>query len=157
MRRKVFYQLSGEDRKSALKEMTLKNEIPGLLAYVNGQVAGWCSVAPRKQYQALEYSRRLKRIDEKPVWSIVCFYVNKDYRFQGLMQALIGSAVDYARQHNAKIVEAYPIDMQSAQLSGHKLSGDSGYMGIASIFRQAGFIKSGRASETQLIMRYIID
>jgi GNAT superfamily N-acetyltransferase len=157
MRRKDFNRLKGEDRKSLLKEMIGNNEIPGLLAYVNGQVAGWCSVAPREQYRALEYSHKLKRIDEKPVWTIMCFFVNKAYRFQGLMQALIRGAVDYAKQHQAKIIEAYPIDMHSPQLKEHKLSGDRGYMGIASIFSQAGFIEAGRASETQLIMRYTIE
>jgi GNAT superfamily N-acetyltransferase len=156
LRRKDFNQLNGEERKSLLRERTLDNRIPGLLAYVDGQVAGWCSIAPREQYQALEYSRSLKRIDKKPVWSIVCFYINKTYRFHGLMEALIRGAIDYARQHEAKIVEAYPIDMQSLKLSGHKLTGDRGYMGIASIFRKAGFVDIGRASETQLIMRYTI-
>jgi GNAT superfamily N-acetyltransferase len=157
LRRKNFTQLNGEGRKAELKQRTLENQIPGLLAYVNGQVAGWCSVAPREQYLALEYSRKLKRIDDKPVWSIVCFYVNKAYRLQGIMEALIHGAVDYARQNEAKIVEAYPIDMQTSQLSGHKLTGDGGYMGIASIFRKEGFVQVGRASDTKLIMRYIID
>jgi len=156
LRRKDFYHLNGEGRKAALKEMTLENKAPGLLAYVNEQVAGWCSLGPGEDYIALENPRILKRIDEKPVWSIVCFYVNKAYRLQGIMEALVHGAVDYARQHGAKIVEGYPIDMQSPQLSGHKLTGDGGFMGIASIFRRAGFVDAGRVSETQLIMRYTI-
>jgi GNAT superfamily N-acetyltransferase len=157
LRRKDFYHLNGEGRKAALKEMTLENKAPGLLAYVNDQVAGWCSLGPREHYQALEHSRRIKRIDDQPVWTIMCFYVNKAYRFQGIMEALVHGAVDYAQQHGAKIVEGYPIDMQSPQLSGHKLTGDGGFMGIASIFRRAGFVEAGRVSETQLIMRYTIE
>jgi GNAT superfamily N-acetyltransferase len=157
LRRKDFYQLNGEDRKAALNEMILEKKTPGLLAYVNGQVAGWCSVAPREQYQALKYSRKIKPVDNKPVWTIICFYINKAYRFQGIMEALVHGAVDYARQNGVKIVEGYPIDMQSPQLSGHKLTGDGGFMGIASIFRRAGFVEVGRVSETQLIMRYIFE
>jgi GNAT superfamily N-acetyltransferase len=157
LRRKDFYKLNSEGRKAGLKEMILENKTPGLLAYINGQVAGWCSVAPREQYIALEYSRKIKRIDDKPVWTIMCFYVNRAYRFRGIMEALVHGAVDYARQNGVKIVEGYPIDMQSPQLSGHKLTGDSGFMGIASIFRRAGFVEVGRVSETQLIMRYIVE
>jgi GNAT superfamily N-acetyltransferase len=114
-------------------------------------------VAPREQYQALDYSRKIKRIDDKPVWTVMCFYVNKAYRFQGLMEALVHSAVDYARQNGAMIIEGYPIDLQTPQLSGHNLTGDSGFMGIASIFRRAGFVEVGRVSETQLIMRYTVE
>ena len=153
LRRKDFYHLNGDGRKAALRGMTLVNKTIGLLAYVNGQVAGWCSVAPREQYIALEYSRKIKPIDDKPVWIIMCFFVNKAYRFQGMMEALVHGAVDYARQNGANIVEAYPIDLQSTVLSGHKLTGDGGFMGIASIFRREGFVEVGRVSETQLIMR----
>jgi hypothetical protein len=50
LRRKDFYHLNGEGRKAALKEMTLENKAPGLLAYVNEQVAGWCSLGPGEDY-----------------------------------------------------------------------------------------------------------
>ena len=92
VRRKDFNKLSAEERKATLNDMTMDDKIPGLLAYVDGEVAGWCSMAAREQYQALENSRKLKRIDDKPVWSIVCFYISKAYRFHGLMDALLGAA-----------------------------------------------------------------
>ncbi len=37
------------------------------------------------------------------------------------------------------------------------LTGYSGFTGIFSVFRDAGFVEVGRASETQLIMRYTMD
>ncbi len=46
--------------------------------------------------------------------------------------------------------------MQAPKLAGQKLTGCSGYMGIASVFREIGFVEAGRASETQLIMRYTV-
>ena len=55
-----------------------------------------------------------------------------------------------------EIVEAYPIDMQAPLLAGKKLTGYSGYMGVASAFRAAGFVEVGRASETQFIMRLML-
>jgi hypothetical protein len=54
------------------------------------------------------------------------------------------------------VIEGYPIDMQTEKLAGQTFSSYSGYMGIASIFRAAGFVKMADASETQLIMRYAI-
>lgn len=154
--RKDFKALRGDGTKAALKSMTEKKQVAGLLAYADGKPVGWCSIGPREDYAALENSRILKRVDDMPVWSIVCFFVDKSARQQGVMRELLTGAVKYAKSKGAKIVEGYPIDMQSPKLAGQKLNSYSGYMGIASIYRDAGFKQVGAASETQLIMRYII-
>jgi len=151
-----FKKMKGEGTKAVLKGMTTNNDVAGLLAYVDGKPIGWCSISPRKDYAALENSRILKRIDDKPVWSIVCFFVAKPFRSKGIMSELLRGAVKYAEQKGAKVVEGYPIDMQTDKLAGQKLNSYSGYMGIASIFRAAGFVKVADASETQLIMRYTV-
>jgi GNAT superfamily N-acetyltransferase len=157
MERAEFNMSTGEGRKAALKEMTCAGQVPGVLAYAGGQVAGWCSTGPRESYLALEKSRILKRIDREPVWSIVCFFVARAYRRSGMLVALLRGAVDYAESQGALIVEGYPIDLETPKLVGQKLKGDAGYMGVASAFRAAGFVEVARASETQLIMRYRID
>jgi GNAT superfamily N-acetyltransferase len=156
LKRTEFKMSKGEERKAILKSIVEHGDIPGLLAYVDGKPAGWCSVGPRENFLALENSRVLKRIDMQPVWSIVCFFVDKAYRKQGLMSELVRAATTYAQTNGAKIVEAYPIDMMSPKLLGQKLSGCNGYMGISAAFCENGFVEVGHASETQLILRYII-
>lgn len=154
LERSKFKHQKGEGNRQALKDMVAEGERPGLLAYVGGQVAGWCTIGPRESFAALESSRILKRVDGAPVWSIACFFVAKPFRRHGLMLALIEGAVRHAVEQGARIVEAYPIDLQSPKLQDQQLSSYSGYMGIASAYRAAGFVEVGRASETQLIMRY---
>jgi GNAT superfamily N-acetyltransferase len=155
LKRADFNALDDEGRKAVLRELTLSNRVPGVLAYVDGKAVGWCSIGPREDFAALEGSRVFKRTDDQPVWSIVCFYVAKGYRRQGMMAALLRGAVEYARSQGATIIEGYPNDLESPKLAGKKLSGDGGYMGIASAFREAGFVEVGRASETKLIMRNV--
>ena len=46
--------------------------------------------------------------------------------------------------------------MQSPKLAGQKITSYSGYMGIASVFREVGFTEVGRTSETQLIIHFEI-
>jgi GNAT superfamily N-acetyltransferase len=156
LRRSETARMRSAEKKEYLHSMALQNEVAGLLAYADGKAVGWCSIGPREDYAALERSRLLKRLDDKPVWSIVCFFMDKSARQQGLMHEMIRGAVAYAKSKGAKLVEAYPTDLQSAKLEGHRLSGDEGYMGIASVFRKAGFTEMKRASETKLIMRYKI-
>ncbi|MBL8090572.1 MAG: GNAT family N-acetyltransferase [Anaerolineales bacterium] len=151
-----FKKLRGGGTKEILHQMANKNQDAGLLTYLNKKPVGWCSIGPRENYVALENSRILKRVDDKPTWSIVCFFVDKSARKQGLMTHMVQGAVQHAKKHGAQFIEGYPIDMQSEKLAGQKLNSYAGYMGIAAAFREVGFVEAGRASETQLIMRYKI-
>lgn len=154
--RREFNQSNGAGTKAGLQELVCENRVPGFLAYRDSLPVAWCSAGPREQFAALERSRILKRIDEQPVWSVVCFFVAKAARKQGTMEALLRGVIDHARQQGARIVEGYPIDTGSPKLAGQKLTSVGGYMGIASTFRRTGFVEVGQASETQLIMRYTI-
>jgi GNAT superfamily N-acetyltransferase len=148
LRRKEFDRNSGKQNRQAMKEAVDSGEEPGLLAYSGGEPAGWVALAPRERYAHLEHSRTLKRVDDQPVWSIVCFVVDKRARGQGMMANLLSAAVAYARRRGATIVEGYPVEPQG------KLSGYAGYTGIVSTFRKAGFVEVARRSEGQPIMRF---
>jgi GNAT superfamily N-acetyltransferase len=144
---------SASDNREALRALTEAGQAPGLLAYVDGAPAGWCALGPREAFARLETSRKLKRLDDQPVWSIPCFFVARPFRRQGLMRALIRAAVGYARGQGARLVEGYPLDLDSALLAGRKLTGDGGFTGVVSAFRAEGFALAAEASETQRIMR----
>jgi len=150
LRRKDFRGKSGAQNQQAMRETVDSGEAPGLLAYSGGEPVGWVALAPREKYALLEHSRTLKRVDDEPVWSIVCFVIDKRARGRGMMAKLLSAAVDYAARHGATIVEAYPVE------AAGKLTGYSGFTGIASTFRKAGFVEVARASQEQPVMRYYI-
>ena len=77
---------------------------PGLVAYRDGEAVGWVSVGPRDDYERLQHSKVLAPVDDKPVWSIVCFVVARKARGQGVATALLDAAVDYAREHGATLL-----------------------------------------------------
>lgn len=146
--RREFEANSGAGNRKAMRALVDAGIIPGILAYVHMQPAGWCSVAPRENYGSLERSPVLKRIDSKTVWSIVCFYVDKSFRKRGLMGALIDAAVSYASAQGASIVEAYP-----TITLGRKLAPVSSFMGTSQIFLDHGFKIVAEPSETRRIVR----
>jgi len=149
--RSAFDKRTGREKRQALKTIIDTGEVPGILAYADGQPIAWCSVAPREAFPSLERSRTLKRVDDRPVWSIVCFFVAKPFRRQGLMVRLLTAAVTYARERGAEIVEGYPVEAQR-----HKLPDVSSFPGIMSAFVEAGFVEVERRSEHRPIMRYFI-
>jgi GNAT superfamily N-acetyltransferase len=120
--------------RAVLASLTGRDPAPGLVAYRDGRAVGWVSVGPREDYARLERSKVLARIDDKPVWSIVCFVVSRKARGQGIARALLDAAVEYARDHGATLVEAYPVDP-----SRGRVPPASAYMGPLGMFERAGF------------------
>ncbi|WP_085371428.1 GNAT family N-acetyltransferase [Leifsonia sp. NCR5] len=108
---------------------------PGVLVYLDGEVAGWCSVAPKSTYRRLMNSRTIPHLDEeRDPWSIVCFVVRGGYRKRGLMHDLLDGAVEHARASGAAMVEGYPVDS-----GGERVDMISGYVGTVALFEKHGF------------------
>ncbi len=146
--RSQFEKQKGEKNRQAMKSIVVSGQEPGILAYVNGQPAGWCSVAPREEYTVLERSRVLKRVDQEPVWSIVCLFVARPYRRTGLSVRLIEAAVEYVRSRGGRVLEGYPIEPRKDAMPDA-----FAWTGIASAFLKAGFREVARRSETRPVMR----
>ena len=78
--------------------MIRKNEQIGILLYLDAEPIGWCSVAPRENFIRLSNSRILKPVDDKPVWSIVCFFIDKKYRKKGYSVELLRGVIKNLRK-----------------------------------------------------------
>lgn len=146
--RKEFERNQGEGNRRAMKRLVDGGNVPGVLAYRGGEPVAWCSVAPRETHASLERSTVLKRLDDRPVWSIVCFFVAKGERGRGLAVRVLKGAVDYARSRGARIVEAYPTAPR-----GKELPPVSSFMGVPSLYEKAGFRECARPSNARVIMR----
>ena len=145
--RSEFSRQQGEGNRQGFKALVDSGAPTGLLAYLDGQPVGWIALAPREDYAALERSRVLKRVDDQPVWSIVCFYVQRKLRRQGMMTALVDAALAHAAAHGARIVEAYPHDTDG------NAPPVTTYMGNAEVFRKAGFVEVARVGPKHPVLR----
>jgi ribosomal protein S18 acetylase RimI-like enzyme len=142
----AYYRLRGVDfsngsalrnravLEGAVKSTAAEGRNPGLVAYRDGEAVGWVSLGPRDDYERLKYSKALAPVDDKPVWSIVCFVVARAARGQGIARALLDAAVDYAREHGATLVEAYPVETD-----GERVPAAQAYKGTLGMFERAGF------------------
>ena len=148
MPHREFGATSGDQHRRRMRQIVRRGGRPGLLGYVDGEPVAWVSLGPRSDFAALESSRLLHRVDDKPVWSVVCFVVRRDQRRQGWMRRLLRAAAQYAAQHGATLLEGYPVEC-----GDRRLTGDSGYTGIASTFRAEGFREVARPRPDRPIMR----
>lgn len=149
--RKAFDAGKGQGNKRALRKIVTAGSEPGILAYLGKEPVGWCAVAPRLDYIALERSRILKPVDAKPVWSVSCLFIKRPYRRQGVSSKLLRAAVEFAATHGAQIVEGYPVEPSMEKMPDPFL-----WHGIPSAFRAAGFKEIVRRSRSRPIMRFEI-
>lgn len=151
LKRAQFEAGKGEKNRRAMQTVIKSGKIPGLLAYADGKPVGWCSVAPREHFPALENSRILQPVDEKSVWSISCLFVEKSYRRHGISVALLRAAAEHVKRQGGKIVEGYPTEPKKNRMPDVFV-----WTGLASAYQQAGFVECVRRSETRPIMRLLV-
>jgi GNAT superfamily N-acetyltransferase len=149
--RNEFESRGNSGNRKAMKTLIEEGTVPGILIYEGEQPVAWCSIAPREQYGSLNRSPVLKRIDDAQVWSLVCLFVAKEYRHQGITRSAIQSAIDYVQSQGGQIIEAYPTLPKD-----ERLAPVSSFMGLPSMFEKVGFVVVAKPSKRKVIMRYTI-
>ena len=146
--RPVFSANQGDGNKKLLKKLVDAGNTPGILAFDGTQAIGWCSVAPRTEFPRLDSSRTLKALDDFPVWSIVCLFVAKEYRRQGVAVELIKAAARYVKESGGRMVEGYPV------ISKKGMMPDAfAFNGVPSAFLKAGFEIVKKPTPSRAIVR----
>ena len=145
-------QNSGAGNLSLMHSIVEAGSEPGLLAYRDDRPVGWVSVAPRPQYGRILRSRRIgppedEAADER-VWSVVCFWIPRRERGKGVAVALLGAAVEHARERGARALEAYPVDTAGGRHQAANL-----FTGTLAMFQRAGFHEVDRPRGAQLVVR----
>lgn len=135
----MFYRKSGKSsgiltgtNKGELRRLVDSGSVPGLIGYLDGSPVGWISLGPREDYAKLRRSPIMKPVDECSVWSIVCTYVAKRLRGQGLQHQLLDAAIGYAAEQGVGTLEG---------LSGRQARAQSRRLHV---LRLAELVRSGR-------------
>jgi ribosomal protein S18 acetylase RimI-like enzyme len=139
VRDRDFHKYGPEQNRAVLEDATERadagsGEAPGLIAYRDGRVVGWVSLGPREDFIRLAYSKVLAPVDDRSVWSVVCFVVARADRGQGVARALLDAAVAYARERGATTLEAYPLHESQGRVGAAYA-----YAGTQAMFERAGF------------------
>jgi GNAT superfamily N-acetyltransferase len=155
----AFSKFPAEERASRLREQTNPGTpdadgTTGLIAYLNGEPAGWCAVQPRTAYPGLlrvyrtPWEGRSEDKADESVWSVTCVFVRAGFRKRGVAYALAAAAVDYAKSRGARALEAYPMRSEIGEVSWDEI-----HVGAQSIYAQAGMAEVSRPGIRRAVMR----
>lgn len=142
---------SQDERREMFRAEVANGPAPGLIAYVDGEAAGWVRVGPRTNQPRLARTRAFSASpepwDDETVWAVSCFVVRREFRGQGLNAQLLDAAVAFARDGGARVVEAYPVDPEDRKTSSNEL-----FHGALSTFTAAGFRELSRPKPSRAIV-----
>ncbi|MDQ3956824.1 MAG: GNAT family N-acetyltransferase [Actinomycetota bacterium] len=151
IRRSEYERAKGDGNRASLERIVAGGAVPGIIGYHGDVPVAWCSVEPRDSFPVLDRSRVLARVDDAPVWSVVCFFVAKPHRASGVGVRMLRAAVDHAARLGATVVEGYPVEPVK-----ERMPEVFAHTGFSSMFLAAGFEEVERRSPTRPIMRYVI-
>ena len=157
--REAFKSYPAEERARRLREQTNPDtpgahSTTGLIAYVDGEPAGWCAVQPRTAYPSLlrvyrtPWEGRSEDKTDDSVWAVTCVFVRAGFRKRGVAYALAKAAVEHARSRGARALEAYPMRSEIGEVTWDEI-----HVGAQSIFVGAGMAEVSRPGIRRAVMR----
>jgi GNAT superfamily N-acetyltransferase len=155
----IWRDSTQEERTEGLRAQTACGDpdaaaTSGLVAYVDGEPAGWVAVEPRVAYPKLRtmpvpWKGRQEDKDDPDVWAVTCFAVRPGYRGRGLTYDLARAAVGFARERGARALEAYPMITEP----GKVITWGELHVGARQVFEEAGFTEVSHPTLRRVVMR----
>lgn len=143
----------GKQNKALFQKRVRAGPPPGLVGYDDGKPVGWVQVGPRSDVPNWNQPRRLtapvdaEDAEDPSVWGISCFVVRAGCRQKGYFGGLLDAAIDWARQNDARVLDACPVDTEGRRPASGL------YHGLAPAFRERGFVELARRRKDRPLVR----
>jgi hypothetical protein len=139
----------GDGNRGALRMRAEQDPAPGLVGYLDDDPVAWIAIGDRAEYPRMTRSPIMRSINDSPGWIISCVFIRQDRRGSRLPVEMIRAACEFAARSGQHIVEAVPVDPAEGQHAGP----DNAMTGIASTYREAGFVEIARPKPDRPVMR----
>jgi len=98
------------------------------------RAVGWCQYGTPEELPTITHRKEYETgLVEPADYRLTCFFVDRDYRRDGVAAVALQGALDLIAKAGGGLVEAFPYDVQK------KVSGSFLYNGTRVLFERAGF------------------
>lgn len=122
------------------------------LVYDGSAAVGWCQFGPAEELPRIKLKRDyLNGLTRLPDWRITCFFVDRDYRHQGIAALALEGALNEIARLGGGTVESYPEEVEGRSTSGSFL-----YNGTLAMFERLGFQRARRLGKNHWVVSRVI-
>ena len=134
----------------ALKErLVYEGQAHASVVFDGDRAVGWCQYGTPEELPTISHRKEVETgLTGRPEYRLTCFFVDRDYRRDGISAVALRGALDLIAEAGGGIVEAYPYDNQ-----GQKVSASFLYNGTRCLFEQAGFEYERPKGKNHCVMR----
>ena len=126
---------AAENRKVLQTAAKEQDHAPGLVAYEDDAVVGWVSLGSPRGLRAARLLQGPRPAGRQGRLVDRVLRRRPQVARPGLGRALLDAAIDYARDHGATTLEAYPVDIAD----GARIPSANAFHGTLGMFERAGF------------------
>jgi GNAT superfamily N-acetyltransferase len=141
--------ISAEGNQAYKERLVRENKAHAALVFDGDVAIAWCEYGSPQElpniYHQKEYNAGL---DMLPDYRITCFFIDRDYRRQGVSALALDGALGLIAMAGGGVVEGYPRDTL-----GKKISASFLYNGTRSLFEKAGFSFARSKGKFNCVMR----
>jgi GNAT superfamily N-acetyltransferase len=144
---------SAAQNRSEKEERVRAGRAHAALVYDGENAIGWCQFGPTDELPRIKHRRAYQKdLAELPDWRITCFFVDRDYRHQGVAPIALEGALNEIARLGGGIVESYPEDVE-----GRKTSGSFLYNATLLIFERHGFQRTRQIGKNHWVVTRVVD
>lgn len=126
--------ISLEGNRALKKRLVEENLAHAAVVFDGERAVGWSQFGPPEELPNITHRKEYEAIPHEPAdYWLTCFFVDRDYRRDGVAAAALQGALDLIAESGGGLVEAFPYDVQK------KVSGSFLYNGTRDMFERAGF------------------
>ena len=111
-----WHQRTAAENRASVTECIHAGKTSGFLAYLDGEVVGWCHAGPWSMYPML---REEPEPDTGTLGVVFCFVVAPEARGNGVATALLATACDGLRAQGMTAVQAKPLRHAEGAAANH--------------------------------------
>src|SRR5215472_4289145 len=143
---------SASQNRSEKERRVREGRAHAALVYDGSLAVGWCQYGPTDELPRIKHKREyLNSLTKLPDWRITCFFVDRDYRGQGIASIALGGALNEIARLGGGMVESYPEDAEGRTVSGSFL-----HNATVSMFEDQGFRRTRRLGKNHWVVTKLV-